>query len=770
MPQVSHRQHSTTDILKKANQHFQQAHYAQAEKLLNKFLKQHKKSGDAMQLLGLTKYRQQQSSRGLSWIKKAAALHPDNSNLLQNALIVFRENHDAKGMQWCFEHITKYPTDDVIILTELADYCRESPDTAAQAEILYQKLLQSDPNNLNYQNYLADSLSQQGKSQAAIDILNTLQQHPQFQLSSLLKLGAEYAALDNMTQSIDYYRQALALDQNHATTHAALGLALLSTEQFHESEFHLFRALISMADNDTLWSALANAYYHDPKKDPLDAYLKKIAAPHPSRVNFHYYYGNFLMGDFQYQDAIEVLKLGLEVAPDDVPLLRSIAGCYQKLAHGPLAYHYATQALEIDPNDAFSYMVLSSTYLTLLDQPDKAEEAIEQALRLEPDNPLALHQKGVHCIAKGDFAAGEHYFRETITKPGNTGEAYISLVRNRKYDSIDHEDVKIMESRLAADDTSENERRLILFALGKVYDECGLYDQAFAYYDQANKLTFSKLQFNRQDQVDFFDKIKAFFTADTIAEYAQYGSQDETPIFVIGTARSGSTLTETLIGSYPGVGIGRELNTMPTLIDTQIDGASLADKVINSVTPDNIKQLATEYIQQVRRLIDPKDQAPYQYITDKQPFNASITGLLAMLFPKAKFVFCERHPIDTCLSNYFQCYELANDHSYSLIESAHFYRNAHDLMDHWRTVIPTPIYTVNYEALTEDPEKISKALFEHLGFEWSADCLDFFKQKNVVTSSSLWQVRQPIYRSSSERWRNYEKHVGELINFFNITA
>ncbi len=85
------------------------------------------------------------------------------------------------------------------------------------------------------------------------------------------------------------------------------------------------------------------------------------------------------------------------------------------------------------------------------------------------------------------------------------------------------------------------------------------------------------------------------------------------------------------------------------------------------------------------------------------------------------------------------------------------------LMAHWKKVIQIPMLEVRYEDLVNEPERISRAMIEFCGLDWDERCLRFHENKRVVNTPSYDQVRQPLYRKSVERWRNYEKHIGELI-------
>jgi hypothetical protein len=90
-------------------------------------------------------------------------------------------------------------------------------------------------------------------------------------------------------------------------------------------------------------------------------------------------------------------------------------------------------------------------------------------------------------------------------------------------------------------------------------------------------------------------------------------------------------------------------------------------------------------------------------------------------------------------------------------------------MAHWRAVLPQrKLLDVPYEDLVADQEGWTRRILDFLGLEWHAQCLEFHKTQRPVLTSSNWQVRQKIYRSSVERWRHYEKFVGPLLELEDL--
>ena len=137
-------------------------------------------------------------------------------------------------------------------------------------------------------------------------------------------------------------------------------------------------------------------------------------------------------------------------------------------------------------------------------------------------------------------------------------------------------------------------------------------------------------------------------------------------------------------------------------------------------------------------------------------------GLISMLFPQAQIIHCTRHPLDTCLSNFFHCFSFDYDYMFDLQNMAHCYQEYSCMMEHWRSALPTPIIEVAYEDTVTHTEDVARRLLQEIGVDWDDRCLAPHANPSPVGTSSRWQVRQPIYTRSLERWRHYEKHLGPL--------
>ena len=227
---------------------------------------------------------------------------------------------------------------------------------------------------------------------------------------------------------------------------------------------------------------------------------------------------------------------------------------------------------------------------------------------------------------------------------------------------------------------------------------------------------------------------------------------DETPLLIVGMPRSGTTLVEQIVSSHPAIAAGGELPFWPR----RPSGPGIAEAT--SLTPQSAHDLSREYLALLRRI------GPHaSRVTDKAPFNFHRLGLIHLLLPKARIIHCRRHPVDTCLSMYFLHFSERIEFVSDKGDLAFAYRQYARLMEHWRAVLPPDrLIDVDYENLIADREAVTRRLIAFTGLDWHDACLEPERNERTVTTTSLWQARQPVYTTSVARWRRYEPWLGEL--------
>jgi tetratricopeptide (TPR) repeat protein len=316
--------------------------------------------------------------------------------------------------------------------------------------------------------------------------------------------------------------------------------------------------------------------------------------------------------------------------------------------------------------------------------------------------------------------------------------------------------------RLAADASlPPKELAALHYALGKAADDTRRYEDAMSHFDEANRLKYqiylAGKGFDLTQAVSHREKTIAMFTAEFAQRHQELASQSKVPIFIIGMIRSGTTLLEQIVASHPDVGGAGEqrfwVSELPSLID-------LDAQVLDS---DRFIAARERYLQVLRGL-----QPDTPRITDKMPMNFYCAGVLHMAFPNAPIIHIKRNPVDTALSIYMTDLAKPPEFAHNKKNIVWAYREYEKIMEFWRSWIPgASLLEVNYEDLVSDQEMWTRRIIDFCGLSWSPACLEFHKSERPVSTPSMWQVRQPIYSSSVEKWRNYEPWLGEFADLVN---
>lgn len=379
----------------------------------------------------------------------------------------------------------------------------------------------------------------------------------------------------------------------------------------------------------------------------------------------------------------------------------------------------------------------------------RAVEHFDQALAINPDYAPALHGLGMARAAFGDFDAAAAFFRRAMQIDPELIDAYQQLVSVRRFESPEDPDIAAME-RIAGDpERNAYTRETLHYSLGKVYDDCAEYERAFAHFRDANALNRQRLPaFSRAALSRTVDELIAVFNDDTSLAYH---SDNTLPIIVCGMPRSGTTLVEQVLAAHDSIDAGGE----HVYVERATRGplapypASLPDQPATK-----LEAFAHGYVAHLEAYRNEGD-----HVTDKYPANLFHLGLLHALFPHLRIVYCRRSRLDNILSIYFQNMPAGHFYANDLDDLDFYYREHERIMTHWLASIGDAILTVDYEAFVGDFEAGARRLIEFCGLPWQAQCLDHRSRSGAVATLSLWQVRQPVYSSSVERWRHYKDHL-----------
>jgi len=546
-------------------------------------------------------------------------------------------------------------------------------------------------------------------------------------------LGNAYRALDRRTEAVACYQRAVTQRDGYAEAYNNMAAALRDAQDFESAE-HAYRKAIQL------------------KPSYIDAF-NNLAI--------------MLAGLDRTEDALRYLAEALKLDEKHVPSLLNVSRVQLKRGAYDIATQAAAIARDLDPEKADPHVALADIEHEL-DQPEAALVHIERAVELEPEAADVRSFYGVLLKSLGRIDEARTEVRKAIDLNPKLYSAYANLNDLETF-GADHDLLAKMEEIFAEASDPESERYMALhFAFGKALEDAGDYVRALKHYEIGTRLRRGQLTYDERDTHAFFDQIRAAFPAEIFENRPFEGNPATEPVFIVGMPRSGSTLVEQILSSHPqvyGAGEIKVLNRSLGMLRDRFPSIPKFPSMVAALEPDHYRQIADTYLAEVRGKADGAAR-----ITDKLLTNFFFVGLIQLLFPNAKIIHTRRNPVDTCLSAYTKLFKDDMPHSYNFAELGRYYLKYEELMRHWDEVLPAGVMmTVDYEAVTDDLEGNARALVDHIGLKWDKACLAFHKSSRAVKTASVVQVRQPVYKTSVERWRRYGDGLTPLLEALEYT-
>jgi tetratricopeptide (TPR) repeat protein len=675
---------------------------------------------------------------------------------------------------------------------------RQQQGQFAQAVELFGKAVALRPGEASFHSNLAEAYRALGQFEQAVGCcraaLTLRRDYPEAHNN----LGLALHALGQFTQAAEHFQAAVVLSPNRAEAHSNLGTALRSLgevepaiEHFRKAielnpklntaRFHLGQSLLELGRAEEAlphcWLAVALqpnlAERHNKLgetfralgrfREAIASYVEALRLK-PDLAQAHANIGIALRQDGRTHESPPWLRRATELDPDTLAFWGYLADALTDLDRYPEAIECFKKMIEIEPDRAHFHNNLG----WVLQQEGRSDEARQRyltALRLQPDFLDALIGMGTLMEELGDMDEAEAWFRRAIeSHPAST----VALARLARLlgNQLTDDDLGLLERRIADPSVVESARAAMLFALSNVLDARRQYAEAAQCMRRANAAALAEnpmrpRPYKPADHERLITSMIAAFQPEFFARFAGAGLDSRRPVFIFGMPRSGTTLIEQILASHSQLHGAGELNqgrlsfeSIPVLLNR------------TDSPPDCIPYLSAEVVRQVAsrhesRLLELGRGAPR--VADKMTDNYIYLGLLAILFPNATFIHSRRDLHDIAVSSWmtnFRGIPWTNDPQHF----AHRVQQYLRLMDRWRTVLPAPIHEVDYEETVDDLNGVARRLVAACGLDWEPACLEFHRTKRSVRTSSLAQVRQPIYKASVGRWKNYEHELGDLFS------
>ncbi|AUY09040.1 MULTISPECIES: sulfotransferase family protein [Aeromonas] len=311
----------------------------------------------------------------------------------------------------------------------------------------------------------------------------------------------------------------------------------------------------------------------------------------------------------------------------------------------------------------------------------------------------------------------------------------------------------------------------LLLQLAAAWEKREDYAKAFALADEANVASRTLLQYDPAAHRQACARIRHAFSRSLYEHRRGIGNESTLPVFVLGMPRSGTTLIEQILAGHSQVHGAGELGLIPGVIA----GLERWERRVGSGRhyPDCVDDLDAKVIAGItgNLLKELQEYAPgARHVVDKLPHNFENIGLIKLLFPHARIISVRRDPRDIAISNYFTDYVAKHGgmgFAYNLTWIGEQLADHNLLMHHWNQLFPGEILEVRYEDVLADPEREARRMLDYVGVAWEPQVLNFSELQRPVKTASVWQVRQPLYKSSVAKWARYEAHLAPLLRGTN---
>ncbi|MEZ6163368.1 MAG: sulfotransferase [Phycisphaerales bacterium] len=450
-----------------------------------------------------------------------------------------------------------------------------------------------------------------------------------------------------------------------------------------------------------------------------------------------------LIDSGQYDAAIAMLKELRQQQPRDTSVLRMLGHAMMMVDMREESIRNLEFASKLEPNNAELYVDLASAYRRV-DQIRKAHQSVDAALKISPAHPRAVMAKARLLQSHGSTEQAYELIKTTLEtqRDPEVVAVFGQLCRELKRQ---HEAIDLLRTALTDPSLRRPNRQDLLFSLGHLLDSVGEYDEAFGCFQKGNTMSAEYPQFD-------VDRWKEIWNKDDYDKIPVGDVDGSRCVFIVGMPRSGTTLTEQIIASHPsadGIGEGDYIDKFARL------------RSLETVDKEYLNKAAKGYHEFIAREVSNKDA---KRICDKMPENYYFSAFITKALPGSKIIHCQRNPIDTCLSIYFQRFGPRIVYATDLGNCADQYLKYLQVIAHVQNELGVEMLDAPYEQTTADPEPSIRRMLDYVGLPFDEACMDFHKSKKSVHTASVSQVRQPLYKTSANRWKHYEKHIGPLID------
>ena len=477
--------------------------------------------------------------------------------------------------------------------------------------------------------------------------------------------------------------------------------------------------ILKKNDNDFLWNMVGLSFQH------LNQYKKSIDCfENAIQVNSKNFTALNNLGISckklkQYKEAEANLLKAIEINPNYVNAMVNIGNVKNETYFFDDAIKYYKKAIELNNKLPLIYLNLATIYQTI-NKIDESKKYLIEALNID----------------------------ETFT----IADQKLSMLE--KYD-IKNLHLQKMINKLNSEKLNVTQNKYLCFGISKAFKDIKDYKNSFKYLKRGNELQRKSLNYDIEFHKSLSKKIKSIFSKINFKDFEMI-SEGKNQIFILGMPRSGTTLIEKIISSHSKVSTISEANFIP-------------EKIFKHINDDfeNLKIFIKSNFQEEYYEFIKSYNIKNKIIIDKTLLNFWYLGFIKIFFPNSKIIHVSRNPLDNCLSIFENLFDYPQGWDCDQNELAEYYLIYKDLMNYWNTLFDKSILNIKYEDIVSNSESKIKELINFCELDWEEQCLKYYDNSNPIKTLSANQANKPIYKSSINKFKNFENDLNILFSKLN---
>ena len=467
--------------------------------------------------------------------------------------------------------------------------------------------------------------------------------------------------------------------------------------------------------------------------------------------------GLILQAQKKYFLSLECLIKATNINPKNIAAINNLGISYKNIMNYPLAEKCFNKALIINPSYVNGLINLGNLKNETL---HFNEAIIIYKKAISVDNKITeCHINLAYAYQSiNEIELAKVHLYETIKldKTQTRADKMISMLLNYN-ENNDH--LTEMIEKLQNLKLTEEKKIYLYFAISKAFEDQKNYDLSFDYLEKGNFLQRNQIEYNSKNITELSESIKSFFLNYNFKQNIKKINKKEV-IFIMGLPRSGTTLVEKIISSHPKVSSLGELNHLSNLLMNRVIknnkiNIDIAEFFLN-------EDLAKDYFMYLENF-----NIKNEHITDKSLMNFWFIGFIKIFFPNSKIIHCHRNAKDNCLSIFKNLFDTHQGWFYDQDDLAKYYKTYKDLMSFWNNKLDGEILNIEYESLVKKTDREIKRIINFCNLDWDEACLNFHQSDTPIKTLSVNQANKPIYNSSLDTSKNYEKKLQKLFSKLN---